>query len=275
MSRTAARWTENRADGRPLLHWRELWAARELVGLFALRDFQVRYKQAAIGVAWVVIQPLVIVAAFTLAFDRIAGVSSQGVPYPMFALAGLLGWTYVSQCVGRGSEVLVSNPALISKVYFPRLVAPLASLLPSMVDLGVGLVLLAILGVVFGVTPSPALLLLPVWLLLLLLTAFGPIMLLAALNVRYRDVRYVVPAALQALLLLSPVAYSSASLEGGSRLLYALNPVAGALEFGRFVLLGTPWPGWQLGISVASMLILAVVGFIYFQHAQRSFADYI
>ena len=275
MSRTATRWTENRAHAGPLPHWHELWAARELVGFFALRDFQVRYKQAAVGVAWVVIQPLITVAAFTLAFQRIGGVSSQGVPYPIFALAGLLGWTYFSQCVGRGSEVLVSNPALISKVYFPRLVAPLASLLPGLVDLGVGLVLLAGLGAVFGVAPSPALLLLPVWLLLLLLTAAGPTMLLAALNVRYRDVRYVVPPALQALLLLSPVAYSSASLEGVSGLLYALNPVVGALEFGRFILVGTPWPGWQLGVSVGSMLMLAAIGFIYFQHAQRSFADYI
>lgn len=275
MSQAAARWTENRAHGGPLPHWRELWAARELVGFFALRDFQVRYKQAAIGVAWVVIQPLVTVAAFTLAFERIAGVNSQGVPYPVFALAGLLGWTYFSQCVGRGSEVLVSNPALISKVYFPRLVAPLASLLPGLVDLGVGLVLLAGLGVVFGVAPSPALLLLPVWVVLLVLTALGPIMLLAALNVRYRDVRYVIPPALQALLLLSPVAYSSTSLEGVSGLLYALNPMVGALEFGRFILVGTPWPGWQLGVSVGSTLTLAVLGFIYFQHAQRSFADYI
>jgi ABC-2 type transport system permease protein/lipopolysaccharide transport system permease protein len=144
-----------------------------------------------------------------------------------------------------------------------------------MVDLGVGLLLLAVLGGVFGVAPSPALLLLPIWLLLLLLTALGPIMLLAALNVRYRDVRYVIPPALQALLLLSPVAYSSASVEGVSGFLYALNPAVGALEFGRFILVGTPWPGWQLGVSIGSMLTLAVLGFIYFQHAQRSFADYI
>jgi ABC-type polysaccharide/polyol phosphate export permease len=275
VSQAATRWTENRAHGGRLPHWRELWAARELVGFFALRDFQVRYKQAAIGVAWVVIQPLITVAAFTLAFERIARVNSYGVPYPVFALAGLLGWTYFSQCIGRGSEVLVSNPALISKVYFPRLVAPLASLLPGLVDLGVGLVLLAGLGVVFGVAPSLALLLLPVWLFLLVLTALGPTMLLAALNVRYRDVRYVIPPALQALLLLSPVAYSSASLEGVSGLLYALNPMVGALEFGRFILVGTPWPGWQLGVSVGSTLTLAILGFVYFQHAQRSFADYV
>jgi len=257
------------------VHWQELWAARELVWFLALRDFQVRYKQAVIGVAWVVIQPLVTVAAFTLAFERIGQVDSQGVPYPLFALAGLLGWTYFSQCVGRGSEVLVSNPALISKVYFPRLVAPLASLLPSLVDLGVGLVLLAILSLIYGVAPSAALLLLPIWLLLLVLTALGPVMLLAALNVRYRDVRYVVPPALLALMFLSPVAYSPAGLDSGSRLLYALNPLVGTLEFGRFILVGTPWPGWYIAVSIASAIVLAILGFVYFQRAQRSFADFI
>jgi ABC-2 type transport system permease protein/lipopolysaccharide transport system permease protein len=228
-----------------------------------------------VGVAWVLIQPLITVAAFTLAFQRIAQVDSHGIPYPVFALSGLLGWTYISQCVSRGSEVLVANPALISKVYFPRLLAPIASLLPPLVDLAVGLVLLAVLTMVYGVAPSATLLLLPLWLLVLVFTALGPDLLLAALNVRYRDVRYVVPPALQAFLFLSPVAYSSASLEGGSRVLYALNPAAGALEFGRFVLVHGPWPGWQLGVSLASAALLAVTGLLYFQRAQRSFADYI
>lgn len=275
MSAPPARWTENRSHGSPLIQWREIWTARELIGFFALRDFQVRYKQAVIGVAWVVIQPLITVAAFTLAFQRIARVSTYGIPYPVFALAGLLGWTYISQCVSRGSEILVANPALISKVYFPRLVAPVASLLPSLVDLGVGLGLLALLGLVYSVAPSWALLLLPVWLLMLVLTALGPVLLLAALNVRFRDVRYVVPPMLQALLFLSPVAYTSAGLEGGGRLLYALNPAVGPLEFGRYILVGGPWPGWQLAVSLASASLLALAGLLYFQYAQRSFADYI
>jgi ABC-type polysaccharide/polyol phosphate export permease len=257
------------------LEWRELWTARELIGFFALRDFQVRYKQAVVGVAWVVIQPLITVAAFTFAFQRFAQVNSYGTPYPVFALAGLLGWTYISQSISRGSEVLITNPALISKVYFPRIVAPIASLLPPLVDLGVGVVLLAVLCVVYGVAPSETLLLLPVWLLLLVITALGPVLLLSALNVRYRDIRHVVPPALQAFLFLSPVAYSSASLPGNSRLFYALNPVAGPLEFGRFVLVHGPWPGWQLAVSLGSAAILGVTGLLYFQHAQRSFADYI
>jgi ABC-type polysaccharide/polyol phosphate export permease len=275
VSAVDVRWTENRARGMPFVDWREIWAARELIAFFALRDFRVRYKQAIIGVAWVLLQPLITVAAFTLAFQRIAQVNTSGIPYPVFALAGLLGWTYISQCVSRGSEVLVSNPALISKVYIPRLVAPLASLLPSLVDLAVGLALLAVLCLIYAVVPSAALLLLPAWLLLLVLTALGPVLLLAALNVRFRDVRYVVPPLLQAMLFLSPVGYSSLGLEGGASLLYSINPAVGALEFGRYVLIAGPWPGWQLGISVASALIIAVAGLLYFQRTQRTFADYI
>jgi ABC-type polysaccharide/polyol phosphate export permease len=269
------RWIENRADGLVLLPLAEVWAARELVGFFALRDLRLRYKQATLGVTWVIVQPVVTVAAFTLAFDRLARVDSSGLPYPVFALAGLIGWTYLSQCVSRGSEVLVSNPSLVTKVYFPRLVAPIAALLPSLVDLGVGLILLAGLGAAYGVDPTAALLLLPVWLVLLALTALGPVLILAALNVRFRDVRHVVPTLLLVMLFVSPVAYSAASLEGTAQLLYALNPVVGVLEMGRFVLVGASWPGPALFVSLGVAVMLAVGGVIYFQRAQRAFADLI
>jgi ABC-2 type transport system permease protein/lipopolysaccharide transport system permease protein len=272
---TTQPWTENRSGGGPLLPWREIWAARELVGFLGLRDVQVRYKQAVLGIAWVVLQPLVTVAAFTLAFDRLANVSSSGLPYPVFALAGLLGWTYISQSVARGSEVLVANPALVTKVYIPRLVAPVATLIPGLVDLGVGIVVLGVLCLVYGVAPSAALLLLPVWLLVLVITAIGPVLLLAALNVRFRDVRHIVPPLLQAMLFLSPVAYSSRALSGSAEYLYALNPTVGALEMGRFVLVGGAWPGWPIAVSLASALAFAVGGLLYFQSAQRSFADVI
>jgi ABC-type polysaccharide/polyol phosphate export permease len=273
--RAAVQWTVNSSRGVRLVEWRELWEARELVGFFALRDLQVRYKQAVIGVAWVVLQPLVTVLAFTLAFQAIAKVNTLGIPYPVFALSGLLSWQYIAQCVSRGSEVLVANPALINKVYFPRLVAPIAATLPSLVDLGVGLGVLAVVCVVFSVGPSLALLLLPSWLLLLWVTALGPVLLLASLNVRYRDVRYLVSPVLQVLLFLSPVAYSSEGLRGSGELWYALNPAVGPLELGRFVLIGGPWPGWPLAVSVASALLIAVVGLVHFQLAQRFFADYI
>lgn len=269
------RWTENSASGGRRIPWAEVWDARELVWLFALRDLKVRYKQAAFGIGWVVVQPVVTVASFTLVFDRLADVDTGGLPYPVFALAGLLGWTYLSQAIARGSEVLVSNPALVEKVYFPRIIAPVATLLPPMVDLGIGLVLLLVLCLVYGVTPGLALLAAPIWLVLLALTAIGLVSFLAALNVRFRDVRQVVAPALQALLFLSPVGYSSASLEGAGRYLYALNPVAGAIELGRWVLVGGPWPGASLAVSVLSAVLLAAGGTLYFQRAQRAFADVI
>ncbi|WP_176450125.1 ABC transporter permease [Geodermatophilus saharensis] len=268
-------WTVNSAQGGTLLPWGELWRAREIVWFFTLRDLRVRYKQAVIGVTWVVLQPAITVLVFTLVFDRLADVDSQGLPYPVFALAGLLGWAYLSQVISRGSEVLVANTSLITKVYFPRLTAPLAALGPPLVDLLVGLVLLAVISFAYGVHPGPTLLLLPVWLVLLALTAFGPLCFLAALNVRFRDIRQIVPTALQALLFLSPIAYSSASLDGAARYLYALNPVVGAVETGRFVLAGAPWPGVVVGISGAVALVLAVAGVAYFQRAARTFADVI
>ena len=268
-------WSLNAATVRLRLPVREVWRARELIGFFALRDLRVRYKQAVLGVAWVVLQPLITVVAFTLVFDRLANVSSQGLPYPVFALAGLIGWTYLSQCIGRGSEVLVTNPSMITKVYFPRLIAPIASLLPPMVDAAVGLAVLAVFCVVYGTAPGPQLALLPVWVVLLALTALGPTCLLAALNVRFRDVRQIVPTALQALLFLSPVGYSSASLSGTAQYLYALNPVVAPLEFGRFVLVGAPWPGTAFVISTTVGLFLAAVGVLVFQRASRSFADVI
>lgn len=267
-------WTVNSAGGK-LVDWGELWRAREIVGFLALRDLRLRYKQAALGAAWVVLQPLVTVAALTLVFDRLAGVDTRGVPYVAFALAGLVGWTYVSQCITRGSEVLVDNTSLVTKVYFPRLTAPLSSLLSPMIDLLVGLLVLGVACVVLGVVPTAGLLLLPAWLVLLALTALGPTCFLAAVNVRYRDAREVVPTALQVLFFLSPVAYSAASLEGLARYAYGLNPVVGVLELGRFVLVGGPWPGTVLAVSSAVAVLLAVLGIRYFLRASRAFADVI
>lgn len=275
MRSSAGAWSENSARGGALFPWAELWSSRELIGFFALRDLRVRYKQAVLGVVWVVVQPTVTVAAFTLAFDRLADVDSAGLPYPVFALAGLIGWTYLSQAIARGSEVLVGNPSLVTKVYFPRLAAPVAAVLPGLVDLGVGLVLLAALGAALGVHPTAAIALLPLWILLLGLTALGPVLVLAAVNVRYRDVRHVVTPMLQALLFLSPVAYSAQALDGPAQLVYALNPAVGVLELGRFVLVGTPWPGPHVLVSFASSLLVAVLAAVHFQRAQRTFADVI
>jgi ABC-2 type transport system permease protein/lipopolysaccharide transport system permease protein len=270
-----AHWTVNAPRRGTLFPVGDIWRSREIMLFFALRDLRVRYKQAVLGVVWVIAQPVITVLTFMFVFDRLADVDSQGLAYPVFALVGLLAWTYVSQCVSRGSEVLVGNPSLITKVYFPRITAPLASLLPPAVDLIVGLALLVPLCIYYGVGPSPALLLLPLWLALLALTALGPTCFLAALNVRYRDVRQIVPPVLQALLFLSPVGYSSMSLDGTARTLYALNPVVGPLELGRFVLVGGQWPGNVLFLSCGVAVLLALGGLAYFQHAARHFADVI
>lgn len=268
-------WLENGPQARLRSSLKELWHARELVLFFAQRDLRVRYKQAVLGVTWVIVQPVITVLAFTLVFDRLASVDTGGIPYPVFALAGLLGWNYLSQCISKGSEVLVGNTSLITKVYFPRLIAPLASLVPPMVDLAVGLVLLLVLCVVYGVVPGLGLLLLPVWLVLLALTALGVTCFLAALNVRYRDVRHLVAPVLQAFLFLSPVAYSAQSLDGVARYLYALNPAVGVLEFGRFVLVSGSAPDATLAVSTVVALLLGLGGIVYFQRASRSFADVI
>jgi len=268
-------WLENGTRQSVRSTLRELWRARELVVFFASRDLRVRYKQAVLGTAWVIVQPVITVLAFTFVFDRLADVDTGGLPYPVFALAGLLGWTYLSQTISKGSEVLVGNSSLITKVYFPRLIAPLACLLPPMVDLGVGLILLLLLCLAYGVTPTLALLLLPVWLLLLAVTAVGVTCALAALNVRFRDVRHLVAPVLQAFLFLSPVAYSSASLDGPVRYLYALNPAVGALELGRFVLVSGPAPDLTLAVSTAVAVLTGLTGIAYFQRASRSFADVI
>jgi ABC-type polysaccharide/polyol phosphate export permease len=272
----SADWVENAAGSGPRAPaWTELWGARELVGFFALRDLKVRYKQAVLGVAWVLVQPIATVAAFTLVFDRLAGVGSEGIPYPLFALAGLMTWTFFSSTVSRASTVLVGDSALLTKVYFPRLAAPTGAMLPPLVDLGVTLVLALLLMFAYGVFPSWTILALPIWLLLLALTALGVSLWLSALNVRYRDVQHATVPLLQLWLFLSPVAYPSTLLSGWQQLAFALNPMTGVIEFGRWSLLGAPWPGWPLAVSVATASVVLATGVRYFRRAERTFADVI
>ncbi|MBM7804174.1 ABC-2 type transport system permease protein/lipopolysaccharide transport system permease protein [Geodermatophilus bullaregiensis] len=272
----SAEWVENAPGSRARTrHGTELWHARELVGFFALRDLKARYKQAALGAAWVLVQPLATVAAFTLVFDDLAGIGSQGIPYPLFALTGLITWTYFSSAVSRASTVLVADPSLITKVYFPRLAAPTGALLPPLVDLGVSLVLVVLFMSYFDTAPSWQLLAVPVWLFLLVLTASGVSLWLSALNVRYRDVQHAVVPLLQLWLFLSPVAYPSSLLSGWRGLAFALNPMTGVIEFGRWSLLGAPWPGWPLAVSVAVAAVLLTGGSWYFRRAERFFADVI
>jgi ABC-type polysaccharide/polyol phosphate export permease len=269
-------WRENSARGisqdRP---WAVLWRARELIGYFALRDLRLRYRQAVLGIVWVLVQPIASVAIFTLVFSRLARVHSEGVPYPLFALVGMVSWTYFSSAVVSASESLVGNANLITKVYFPRIAAPAASLVSPAVDLGVSMVLVGVVAVYYRRFPDARLLAFPLWLLLLVLTAFGVSLWLSALNVRYRDVQHAVTPVLQLWLFASPVAYPATLLSGWSELLYSVNPMVGVISLARWSLLGTPWPGWPLLVSVLSSLVIVVSGFRYFNRSQRSFADVI
>ncbi|SMO98528.1 ABC-2 type transport system permease protein/lipopolysaccharide transport system permease protein [Geodermatophilus aquaeductus] len=267
-------WVENSASGstnRGLLG--TLWESRELVGFLALKDLKIRYKQAALGFLWVAAQPLATVAVFTLVFDRLGQVDSGDLPYPVFALAGLVSWTYVSYVVTQGSQVLVENASLVTKVYFPRIAAPASTLLPPLADMAVAAGLLLVLAIAYGVPPTWHLVLVPAWLLLLASIALGMCLWLSAINVRYRDVKHALGPLVQLWLFASPVAYSGQGLDGVAGWAYALNPMVGTIELGRWVLVGAPLDGRDVAMAAIIAVVLLVTGSRYFLRAERSFAD--
>jgi ABC-type polysaccharide/polyol phosphate export permease len=273
---SAGGWTENRPTaGARAIDLRELWRYRELLYFLALRDVNARYKQAFFGVAWSVVQPFAGVAVFAIVFRKLADVPSDGIPYAVFALLGFAVWTYFSASVGAATQSLVSNASLVTKVYFARLVAPLAALLPGLIGLGVSLVLVGVHMAGYGIAPGVEVLALPLCLVGLMGVALGPGVLFGALNVRYRDVATVVGFLLQLWLFVSPVAYPSSLVHGGWRYVYAVNPMAGVLDAFRWSLLGARAPGLPLLVSVASGAFLIGVGLWTFQRTERQFADVI
>lgn len=262
------------SSGWPSLELREVWRAHELLYFLAWRDVKVRYKQTALGIAWVVLQPLLTVVFFTIFFNRIANISTGDVPYPVFSLGGLVLWTFFANAVSLASLSLVANANLLTKVYFPRLVIPLASTFSGLPDLGVSFVVLLIVMGCYGIAPGvwTVAVILPV--LLVLATALGTSLWLAALNVEYRDIRYVVPVALQLGLLATPIAYSVNGLSSPWDVLLGLNPMAGAIESFRWALIGTPAPPvGMVALSVGVSLLLLVSGAFYFRRMERRFAD--
>ncbi len=264
---------------RPCGRWvslglRDLWEYRELLGFLVWRDVKVRYKQTALGVLWVVLQPLLTMAVFSVFFGRLAKVPSDGIPYPVFAFCGLLPWQLFSHSLLESGNSLVANQNLITKVYFPRLVIPLATILAGLVDFAIGFALLVGFMAVFHVTLAPAVLLLPVFLLLAVTTALAAGLWLSALNVKYRDVRYTIPFLAQFWLFVTPVAYPSSMIPAHWRALYGLNPMAGVVEGFRWALLGKgQGPGPLLAISTGMTLLLLVGGLIYFRRMEKTFAD--
>jgi lipopolysaccharide transport system permease protein len=257
------------------LDLRELWRFRELVYFLALRDVKVRYKQTALGVAWVLLQPLLAMGIFSIVFGS-RGLTTGGVPYPLFVISGLVPWFYFANATSGASGSVVGNTQLISKVYFPRLAIPLAAVLANLVDLGIGLVLMLALLLAFGVGWTLQLLAIPFLVVLLVLTALGVSVWLSALDVQYRDVRYAVPFFIQVWLFATPVIYSGADVPERWRPILLLNPMTGIIEAFRWSLLGSSEP--PLAALGASMLIVAVVlstGLLYFRRMERTFADVI
>lgn len=259
-----------------LPRWAELWEAREVLVRFGQRDILLRYRQTALGLLWVVLQPLVTAGVFTVVFGRVAQLPSGGVPYFLFGYTGTLLWTVFSSTVSRASGSLVSNQALVSKVFFPRILVPASTVVAVLLDFLVGLLFGAILLVSFHVAPTWALLTLPIWVALTVCLALGVGLAAAAIMVRYRDVAYVLPWAIQVLLYASPVAYSLEAVPTSVRWLFDLNPLTWLLEGFRWCLLGTtpPTVGQGMATAVAAVAV-AFAGMLVFQRYEREFADLI
>lgn len=254
---------------------RELWRYRDLAFQIAARDVTVRYRQTGLGAAWAVLQPVGFMIVFSLIFGRVAGVSSDGLPYALFSLAALVPWTFFANALLLGSESLVSNSALVSKIYFPRIFMPAGAIAAGLVDLGISLVILFAVVLVYGLIPPVAVLVLPLLVAIMLAAVLGATAALSAVNVRYRDVKYVIPFALQMWLFATPVVYPSSLIEEPWRTLTAINPMVGVIEGFRWAVLGTDAPLELIGISAISALVIFVAGLAYFDRVERSFADYI
>jgi len=252
------------------LNLRDVWEYRDLLYFLVWRDIKVRYKQTVLGAAWAILQPLLTMVAFSIFFGHLAKMPSDGIPYPLFAYAALLPWTLFAYSMTEAGNSLVGSQNLITKVYFPRLVIPLAAVLGGLVDFGVSFVVLILLMIV----PTLAILTIPFFILLVIATALAVGVWLAALNVQFRDVRYTIPFLTQFWLFLTPVAYSSTMVSPRWRVVYGLNPMAGVVEGFRWALLGRKEaPGPMLAVSIAIVALLLVTGLYHFRRMESSFAD--
>jgi lipopolysaccharide transport system permease protein len=252
----------------------ELWEYRELLYFFVWRDVKIRYKQTAIGILWVVLQPVLNMLVFTLFFGHLAKLPSDGLPYPIFYFAALVPWTYFAYALQMTTNVVVDNQRLITKVYFPRLILPISAALSGLVDFAIGLVVLAIFTVVYDIKPTRAAFWLPVLLLLALFTALGVGLWLSALNALYRDVKYVVPFLVQFWMFASPVAYPSSLVPEHWRWLYGLNPMAGVIDGFRWAITGRGQPPSLTLLASSAVVALVVLGgLFFFNRMETSVAD--
>jgi lipopolysaccharide transport system permease protein len=271
-----SRWIENRpTKGRRALDLRELWTFRELIWFLASRDVRVRYKQAVLGLLWAILQPLAGAVVLTFVFHRVADVPSGKSSYQTFVFCGLAAWTYFSSALETATNSLVANASLVTKVYFPRLAAPLSALLPGLIDLAVALTSLTVILVAVGNAPGLAILTLPLWTLAMMVAVLGPGLLLATLNVRYRDAHHAFGFLTQLWFFASPVAYPSTLVSGNWRYVYALNPMSTVIDGFRWAMLHENAPGLTALVSAAVAVLLLVAGLRYFASAERRFSDII
>jgi lipopolysaccharide transport system permease protein len=265
--------------GRGFKHyWRDIWRFRELFYILAWRDILVRYKQTVIGIVWALIRPLLTMIVFSIVFNKVAKLEAPGsIPYPLLVFAAMLPWQFFSTALSESSNSLVANANLISKVYFPRMIVPAGSVITSLVDFLITLGLMALMMIWYGFVPDWRLITLPVFTALAFGAAFGAGLWLCALNVKYRDFRYVIPFVVQFGLYISPVGFTSDNIPQQWRLLFSLNPMVGVIDGFRWALLGGEmelwWPSLMASVLVASVLCLS--GIWYFRRVERTFADVI
>ncbi|MGA7732693.1 MAG: ABC transporter permease [Chloroflexia bacterium] len=256
------------------LKLKELWDYRELLYFLTWRDIKVRYKQTVLGAAWAIIQPFFTMVVFSIFFGALAKMPSDGIPYPIFAYAALVPWTFFAGGLSQSSNSLVGSAGLIKKVYFPRLAVPISTVFSGILDFALAFVVLIGMMLWFGIVPTLAVLWLPAFLVLALVTALGVGLWLSAMNVQFRDVRYVVPFLTQFWMFATPVAYPSSLLDEPWRTLFGLNPMAGVVEGFRWALLGANTaPGPMIAVSALASLVILVSGAFYFRRMEKTFAD--
>ncbi len=264
------------SSGWAALNLLDLWHYRDLLTTLAERDVKLRYRQTALGVVWVILQPLLGALIFAFVFGRVANLASEGLPYVVLAYAGLLGWNAFNSTLTKASACVVGNAHLVSKVFFPRLILPLSTVLSTLIDFAVALSVMVVLMVVYGVAPGWGIILLPVWLVLLTMLAIGIGLYTSALMVSYRDLQYAIPVLMQFLLYASPVAYVAGSVPEHLRWVYYLNPLSGLLEAFRWSMLNTTAPAWgYVTYSAAFVVVTFVFGAFAFKRMERKFADVI
>ena len=258
-------------------YWKDIWHYRELFYFLAWKDILVRYKQTVIGIAWSLIRPLSTMIVFTIIFGKLAKLPSEGIPYPILVFAAMLPWQFFSNSLSESSNSLIANANLLSKIYFPRIIMPTSSVIVGLVDFLISFVILALLMIWYKFIPDWRIVTLPLFLVLALFSSLGFGLWIAALNVKYRDFRYIVPFIIQFGLYISPVGFSSSIIPGNWRLLYSINPMVGVIDGFRWAILGQNvqiyWPGFFLSIGLTILVFL--YGLRYFRMTERTFADVI